>query len=797
MNNLIKKFLMSIILFFFLLSNISPYSFKRFKNRNLLEISAVDKICASASSEVNEFFASGGTSLEDKEFDDNKEYIQKLLDLIEKKGDKNEAINIYLKHLTPILFFIVFGIVSILIWPISLCCMCCRCCNYCIRCFFCCCSLKIKKRLTNIFFFVALGFFTFGVIFSIVGISKIFILFQTFDDGSCSIFKIITESVNGQETANKPRWDGIDGVNQILIDLGNAVIESMDNYKAAFKEAKENMDQKKELWITDVLDYSYNQVNSKKLTLNTFKIENGVEVTYSNIIPEYIKNYGPYTQSKTFLNNLNTEYNTLTNSIYTILDNAYNLVDTSLTENVVNKLNEATEEISTLGENFDKLSEDIAEPWMKNQDKIKDFISGLSKAISVIVLFNCVEIIFNLVMIKFCKNCKSLECIFKLVFYVFYSLLFLFTILVFVVFGFIGIIGIIAKDCASVAHFIFSESNLKSEEPRVVKKGKSSNYLNTCVNGNGDLKEAFNFDSSMSDLDDLYHLGDTINEYSETIASQTTPVTITAFQLLDYGNKYLNFKYYDSSGVDQNVYRIVDEMNKYTKHDSNTYQDQSTNYYNEMWSTVSLSTEGYRYYNTINNMQTSYNSKYLLNIYDSWTSENLQSRYANSVNLKSTKGYDTVASGTSNLYSVLLELKSKNNEIYNSVSSVNSNIKTKYSEIISLIVTSLSKAVDAIQPLINALNDYLGDNSNSIYSIMNCAFIGYDVKFLLKQLYGGIGQDFYDFGCIMITMGICITLGLYLSSLHFIFQKDVFIEEGKTDDNDNNDVGKSEIDKLG
>ena len=46
-------------------------------------------------------------------------------------------------------------------------------------------------------------------------------------------------------------------------------------------------------------------------------------------------------------------------------------------------------------------------------------------------------------------------------------------------------------------------------------------------------------------------------------------------------------------------------------------------------------------------------------------------------------------------------------------------------------------------------------------------------------------------------MGICITLGLYLFSLLFIFQKDVFIEEGKNDDNDNNDVGKSEIDKLG
>ena len=44
-------------------------------------------------------------------------------------------------------------------------------------------------------------------------------------------------------------------------------------------------------------------------------------------------------------------------------------------------------------------------------------------------------------------------------------------------------------------------------------------------------------------------------------------------------------------------------------------------------------------------------------------------------------------------------------------------------------------------------------------------------------------------------MGICITLGLYLFSLHFIFQKDVF--KGKSKDNDNNNVVKSEVDKIG
>ena len=794
MNHLKNKKFFIIIILFFGLSNITTYSFKQFKIRNLLETSAVDKICSKASSEVQNFFESGGTSLDDKEFDDNKEYIQKLLDLIEGKGDQKKASNIYLEHLTPILFFIVFGIVSILIWPISLCCMCCRCCNKCIRCFFCCCSLRIKKFLTNIFFYAALIFFTIGIIFSIFGVIRVFKLFKSMDDASCSLFKIITEAVIGQQTINKPKWGGIEGVNQILLNLGNAIITSMQNYKDVFKQAKENMDQKKNLWISGSLEDSYTQVNSKNFDLISFKIENAQVVQYNGIIPEYVKNYGPYTQSNTFLYNLNKEYNTLTKLSYEALDKAYNLVDTSLTDRVANKLTESTNDISTLGENFDKLSEDIAEPWMKHQDKIKDITEGISKSIVTIVFITSLEIIVNLILLKF-QICSSCKVIFTFVFYVFYSLLFLFTILVFVVFGFIGILGIAAKDCASVGHFIFSNDNLSSENPRVVKKGKSSTYLNTCVNGNGDLKTAFGYDNSMNDLDELYHLGDKINEYLDTMTISSTPLTIQAFQLLDYGNKYLNFKYYDASGNEKNVYSIVDEMNKYTKYDSKTYQNVNSNYYNEMWSTSSTSISGYTYYNTINNAQTTFNSKYLLNVYDNWDSNYFTTRYGTSVALKSTSGYSTVAEGIKTLYSVLIDLKDKNNLIYNDVNTVNSNLKTKYSEIISLIITALTTAAKTIEPLTDAVGEYLGNGTNSIYSIMNCAFIGYDIKFLLKLLYDGIGNDFYEFGSIMISMGICITLGLYLSSLHFIFQKDVFIEEEKKDDynNINNNTNNNNI----
>ena len=71
---------------------------------------------------------------------------------------------------------------------------------------------------------------------------------------------------------------------------------------------------------------------------------------------------------------------------------------------------------------------------------------------------------------------------------------------------------------------------------------------------------------------------------------------------------------------------------------------------------------------------------------------------------------------------------------------------------------------------------------------MNCAFIGYDVKFLLKQLYNGIGHNFYTFGSVMVTMGIFLTLGLYLSGLNLILKKDISLIEEK-------DIKKRNIDE--
>ena len=184
--------------------------------------------------------------------------------------------------------------------------------------------------------------------------------------------------------------------------------------------------------------------------------------------------------------------------------------------------------------------------------------------------------------------------------------------------------------------------------------------MNICINGNGELKSVFEFDNSMEALDELYNLGNKIKKLSDFIFSKTTSLIINTFNLNDYEKQYLKY----SNGNEQNLCGIVDEMNKYTKYDEYTYQDVDNNYYDEMWSIYQININGYFYSNIINSNQVSFNSNQLLCIYDNWNETNLEGRYKENVQLKSTKGYDSVSEQVSTIYIIVNNLKNGNANIY-------------------------------------------------------------------------------------------------------------------------------------
>ncbi len=774
-----------------ILIQISQIQNSQFSIRNLLDSPSVQKVCDRSSKEVKEFFENGGHSLQVKEYEDNEEHIQKLIDLIEGKGDKDEATQKYLDHLAVMLFFIAFGIVSIIIWPVCICCTCCRCCNYFVRCFFYCCPLKFHQKLTKIIFFIAIGAYALGTGFALYGTIQSYSIFDSLDNASCSIFKMIIETVIGQETNNRPKWSGINGVNQILINLGNAVTDSMTNYKEAFKRAKENMDTHISDWETN-LESVYNTIISNKFDITGPSIKSSTNsITardYSDIIPDYVYNLGPYIKSKTTFYQLNEEYKLLTQGIFVLLNRVYNIVDESLTDKVSGKLKNTTNEISSLGENFDKLTEDIANPWMNTQDKIIEIGEKISEAIFTInFIFSAIIII--LLFFHYFEFLKALKYLFKIFYYISWNLLFLFSIIIFILSGLIGIIGILGRDFASVGHYIFSENNLKSETPRILKNGKSSEYLNVCINGNGDLKTAFGFDDSMDKLDELYNYGDDIRQFQSNISTKTTSLVISAFQINEYSTKYLNHKYVDLSGNDQNFDSFLEEMNKYiSKSGSTSYQSTSASIiYDDIFSKLKVA-NGYSYLSPSNTPATS-NEKKILYLYDNWTPTIIEQRYGN-IDTNGLGGYGKVNTGVSNIKSILDDLKQKNSNIYTTVSTQLISLSTKYSSIMNIVSNTLIAAAKAIDPLSKAIQDFLGQENNSIYSLMNCAFIGYDVKFLLKQLYDGLGKSFYTFASCMICMAVFLTLGLYCSVLYSIYSKDLFFEEKKSK-NENDDYETS------
>ena len=102
---------------------------------------------------------------------------------------------------------------------------------------------------------------------------------------------------------------------------------------------------------------------------------------------------------------------------------------------------------------------------------------------------------------------------------IFWNLLYLFSWMLYFMIGFIGMLAIIGKDYANIVSYLTSEENLTSEEPKILLKIEAVDYLNICVNGDGNLKEKLNLGESMNDLQNLYSLYDTLNSHITTLSN--------------------------------------------------------------------------------------------------------------------------------------------------------------------------------------------------------------------------------------------------------------------------------------
>ena len=185
---------------------------KKNSTRRLLDASKVKDICENSNKNVYEFYYNGTEYIADEtiEFNEDKEYIQALIKIIETKKPESKEIKTYIFHILPFLILLIIAVLVPIFW---IGCLCCCCCNW--LCCFCCCQ---NKFCTNLCYLFTILFLLISMILAMIGLNKYNEVFLSLNGASCSLMKFVLELSEGQEKTELPKWDGITKIKEILTD---------------------------------------------------------------------------------------------------------------------------------------------------------------------------------------------------------------------------------------------------------------------------------------------------------------------------------------------------------------------------------------------------------------------------------------------------------------------------------------------------------------------------------------------------------------------------------------------------
>ena len=747
------------------------FNFQKTKLLRILKRKEInlEEVCSRSNKDVRDFFEYGNYVPNFIDNEDTK-YVETIINILGPHIDTYNNKNLYFhksyfKRTYPALSIVLIGIIVVFLWPISICCLCnCNCC-----CCFCCCE-KVNKKWKIFFFFFSGAAFILCFIMCIYSSIILNKAFREFDNASCTFFKVLTQEMEGVSKNITPKWGGINRISNMLLNLSNVINNDRNTLFEDYKNAVRNIEIAQEEFVNSLTNNIYGS-NA-----------NGIEVigpdsstSYSKVIPEYALNYGPKETTETLLYKINNEYTRLTSKIMESINEASNYIDSIFSDNnFETDLYFASNYVFVLEQAFDKLMYYIAYRWNEFQPffpRIKKIMKNWLYITMVLSLG-----ITSLYFINYMNECRRCDNLLKVFTTILWNLLYLFSWLLYIMIGVIGMIAIIGKDYSNIVSYLISEENLTSEEPKILQKIEAVDYLNICVNGDGNLKEKLNLGVSMDDLNNLYSLYDTLNSHITTLSNHKQIEIINeVFTSKNYDKKFLDCKYYVGDRVPKYEFYFsnwFDILNKYTSTNYGNYQTGPL-YYDEYWG-ITTSQHGYEYYNTVSNAQANQNSKYLLNLYDRWTGTFVESRYA-ALGGASGGSYSSVKNAAKDIINKFRDVENNmKTSFFTPTKNQNNIINRKFKDVSDKMIITLKKAISIIDSVHDIVGEYLANEYHSFDYIINCSYLGLHYKFLLTQVHKSLGGGLlYNFIYSTLAMTVFLSIGLYSSIFYMVIVKKV------------------------
>ena len=525
-----------------------------------------------------------------------------------------------------------------------LCCWCCGCCCF---------KAKGEAGLCGLISFIVSVALNAGVLIGAsvgLGYSGKFVSY--FNGSSCSLISFFDHALDGDESETLPRWGGTNNIQTAFQSTSNSLTSIGSKYNSVYDTST------RYVWIKNQFANA-NPPDSVSNAISALKAEADSKFFSLSYKPSFYSEFTSQSNTDTILGAINNDYKEYCFEPFVGINNLKNPLNEICQSNTISStLNSSGGSFSSIGSVMDKASNTIADNFVNLQSKISDFILLGFRVIFGFYIGVSIGSAGLLVGYAFFEI-KIL----KILNHLFWNLSLIFIFLAMLIGGILGIVGEIGSQVSPVINFIFSPDYMNSPDSILGGDDKTGGFINTCLNGNGDLSGEMNANTTDTQkLNEVYQLSQNIKQLDEKMSSiSQSPAIEKAYSKIQ--------NYYDNFG-------------SLTATDGKTFQEI---------------------------MQ--------------YTKDHCGSSFAPDIGLSSCPG----SSGSCPIYCDLLaHSKTFITTLLSTTSNQLSELKSEMNGAITEIKAQTTATRELTTSLTDALGPILGE-SGGFFDIFNCGFIKYDI----------------------------------------------------------------------
>ena len=731
---------------------------------------SIKETCSLASEKLNKFFDTGNISILDiseVSFDnstsENPAYINALLNLITGDGNMQTNLTTYIKHVKPTVAFIILGFLSIIFWIFCSFFCCCNCC--------CCCCCKKTTCKNRCYVFALIFNFSF-IIPCIIGFFKINKLFIGLGNAECSLLKFIYQIQNGEPKNEMPKWLGFDNISDVFDNISKKINTIRVNNKQTLNDNYISLNESR-INFTYILNTTYDYFIYNDDFNNSLKIDvikEGTTDTHTNAILDLVYDYGPITEEGKFSYNVYNQYKTITEKSEKYLETAHNSFNDILQNGIIdNIINNSKNKINIIKSSIDNMKDKLTGKITTYSQKIDKYGKAI---IAIFYIILCGVSILSGITLT-CFFSFSTECCFgkcccgkhfsKTLLHTLWNIQCLLIIITFIFGGIILLISYFGTDLYTVFNFLISPNNLNDPSPKLF--GDSSEYLDICFNGDGDLAYLFNITgdgSSSSQLQQLYDLTYDIKEAKENAETNDIYISLLKNKTQDallLKNVELVDLNDDNSRINLNkLMENFDNLFKDTVYDMWTLTDECTN---NSYVLIHLPD------NTTNETVIRKNTTdpECLN-YAEWENNFTQRYTIPVINTLDIVYYNDIIAATYYV-KIVNDIARYVNPVASIVEEDVIEVENAYNILMEKELNSLDIYNESIYDLISVFDQYMGNDDN-LFGFLNCKFMGTNFFVTMKYLKESVGNNFKEIGLTFIFAAFLMMLSVAFTILEII-----------------------------